>query len=169
MEFKNFIEKNSLTRKVFGEKEIMIIQKQILGIRLTQSEKNRLSRDIRPKLRFIKETSKFSEEFDLKKGSENRRILEETIKTIKEDKDFHRIKEIWLFGSMVKNEMTIKSDIDIAVLFDKVNLAEATKFRIRIQGKVNEKVDVQIFSKLGEKLKKSILKNHRILYKRDGK
>jgi len=169
MEFKVFIKKNPLARKIFGKKEIIIIQKQISGIKLTQSEKNRLSRDIRPKLKFIKEVSEFSEEFDLKKGSENKKIVGEAVETIKKDKDSHKIKEIWLFGSMVKNEMTIRSDIDIAVLFGKIGLAEATRFRIRIQGKLHEKVDVQIFNKLEEKLKKSILKNHRVLYKRDGK
>jgi len=168
MKFKIFIKKNPLARKVFGAKEIIIIRKQISGIKLTQSEKNRLSRDIRPKLRFIKEVSRFSGEFDLKKGSENKKIVNQALDIIKKDKYFSRIKEIWLFGSMVKNEMTIRSDVDIAVLFDKVNLTEATEFRIRIIGNVDDKVDIQVFSALPEKIKKSILKSHRVLYKRDG-
>jgi len=169
MEFKVFIQKNPLARKVFGEKEIVIIKKQISGINLTQSEKNRLSRDIRPKLKFIKEASEFSEEFDLKKGSENKRLVEEAVDVIKTDADFHKIKEIWLFGSLLKNEMSYRSDIDIAVLFDDINLSKATDFRIRIIGRVHDKVDVQVFSALPEKIKKSILKSHRVLYKRDGK
>jgi hypothetical protein len=37
-------------RKIFGAKELKIIEKQLFGVRLTQSEKNRLSRDIRRKL-----------------------------------------------------------------------------------------------------------------------
>ena len=155
-----------MARKVFGAKEIVIIRKQISGIKLTQSEKNRLSRDIRPKLRFIKEVSKFSEEFDLKKGSENRGMIARALEVIRGDKDFGKIREIWLFGSMIKNEMTVRSDIDIAVLFDKINLTEATNFRIRIGGKVNDKIDIQVFSALPEKIKKSILKSHKVLYKR---
>ncbi len=169
MELKIFIRKNPLARKVFGAKEIIIIRKQISGIRLTQSEKNRLSRDIRPKLKFIREVSKFSDEFDLKKGSENRKMISRTLEAIKEDRDFLNVKEIWLFGSMVKNEMTIRSDVDIVVLFDKINLTNATKFRIRIGGRVDDKVDVQVFSALPEKIKKSILKSHKVLYKRNGK
>ena len=101
MELKIFIKKSPLARKVFGAREIVIIRKQISGIKLTQSEKNRLSRDIRPKLRFIKEVSKFSEEFDLKKGSENRGMIARALEVIRGDKDFGKIREIWLFGSMV--------------------------------------------------------------------
>lgn len=166
MELKIFIKKSPLARKIFGVKEIVIIRKQISGIRLTQSEKNRLSRDIRPKLRFIQEISRFSEEFDLKKGSENKTMISRVLEVIREDQDFSKIKEIWLFGSIVKNEMTVRSDIDIAVLFDKINLTGATNFRIRVGGKVDDKVDVQVFSALPEKIKKSILKSHKILYKR---
>ena len=168
MELKIFIKKSPLARKVFGAKEIVIIKKQISGIRLTQSEKNRLSRDIRPKLKFIKEVSKFENEFDLKKGSENKQMVERTLGVIKKDEVFKRIKEIWLFGSMVSNQMTYRSDVDIAVLFDKINLTEATDFRIRIIGRVHDKIDIQVFSALPEKIKKSILKSHRVLYKRDG-
>ncbi len=169
MEFEIFIKKNPFARKIFGAREIVIIQKQVAGINLTQSEKNRLSRDIRPKLKFILEVSKFGNEFELKKGSENKRMVDVALDVIKRDRAFRRVKEIWLFGSMATNKMTIRSDIDIAVLFNKINLTEATNFRIRILGKVDDKVDIQVFSALPEKIKKSILKNHRVLYKRDGK
>ena len=169
MEFKVFIKKNPLARKVFGKGEIVIIQKQIAGVNLTQSEKNRLSRDIRPKLKFILEVAKFGDEFGLKKGAENKRMADEALEVIREDKDFKRIKEIWLFGSMVKNEMTYRSDVDVVALFDKINLTEATKFRIRIIGRVHDKIDIQVFSALPDKIKKSILKSHKVLYKRNGK
>ena len=166
MEFKVFIKKSPLARKVFGKGEIVIIQKQVAGINLTQSERNRLSRDIRPKLRFILEAAKFGDEFGLKKGIENKRMIDEALEVIKKDKDFGKIKELWLFGSMVTNQMTYRSDVDIAVLFDKINLTRATEFRIRIGGRVDDKVDVQVFSALPEKIKKSILKSHKVLYKR---
>ena len=166
VELKIFIKKNPLARKVFGAREIVIIRKQISGIKLTQSEKNRLSRDIRPKLRFIQEISKFSKEFNLKKGSENKEMVAQALAVIRRDKDFEKIREIWLFGSMVKNEMTVRSDIDIAVLFDKINLTGTTNFRIRVGGRVDDKIDVQVFSALPDKIKKSILKSHKVLYKR---
>ena len=166
MEFKIFIKKNPLARKVFGKREIVIIQKQVSGIRLTQSERNRLSRDIRPKLKFILEASKFRDEFDLKKGAENKKMVEQALEVIKEDKDFSKVKEIWLFGSMVTNEMSIRSDVDIAVLFDRICQMEADKFRIRIIGRVHDKMDIQVFNVLPNKIKKSILKSHRVLYKR---
>ena len=169
MEFKIFIKKNPLARKVFGEKEIVIIQKQIAGINLTQSEKNRLSRDIRPKLKFILEVSKFKDEFELKKGSENKWMIKRAMEVIEQDKDICKIREIWLSGSIVENKMTIRSDIDIVVLFDKVSKSGADNFRLRILGWVNEKVDIQVFNILPEKIKKSVLKSHKVLYKRNGK
>lgn len=169
MEFKKFIKKSPLARKVFGKKEIVIIDKQVSGIKLTQSEKNRLSRDIRPKLKFIEEVSKFKKEFNLKKGSENTGMIVRALDVIKMDKSFNKIQEIWLFGSMMKNEMTIRSDIDIAVLFKKISKKEADNFRIRVLGWVDDKVDIQVFNVLPDKIKKSILKSHRVLYKIDGK
>ena len=76
----NFLKENKYTRKVFGERELKIIEKQLLGINLTQSEKNRLSRDIRKKFEFIKEVIRFSKDFELKKGS----IIKEYIEEAKE-------------------------------------------------------------------------------------
>ena len=169
MEFKIFIKKNPFARKIFGAREIVIIQKQISGINLTQSEKNRLSRDIRPKLKFILEASKFGNEFGLKKGSENKQMIVRALEVIKQDKDFCKIREIWLSGSMIKNEMTIRSDIDIVTLFDKISKSGADNFRLRILGRVDNKVDIQVFNILPPKIKKSILKSHRVLYKRNGK
>ena len=50
----NIIKTNKDIRKIFGKKELVIIEKQLLGVSLTQSEKNRLSRDIRKKFEVIK-------------------------------------------------------------------------------------------------------------------
>ena len=61
--------KNKDARKIFGKRELKIIEKQLQGISLTQSEKNRLSRDIRKKFEFISKVSGFKEEFKLKKGA----------------------------------------------------------------------------------------------------
>ena len=69
MSFLSFLKENKNTRKIFGKRELKIIEKQLLGINLTQSEKNRLSRDIRKKFEAIKGIAQYSEEFNLKKGS----------------------------------------------------------------------------------------------------
>ena len=76
MQLLNFLKENENARKVFGEKELKIIKKQLFGINLTQSEKNRLSRDIRKKFEFIRCVVRFKEEFSLKKGSEIKKIIE---------------------------------------------------------------------------------------------
>ena len=145
----SFIKKNKDLRVIFGVRELKIIEKQLLGINLTQSEKNRLSRDIRKKLRVIGEMSKYGEEFELKKASEIQRIVQD----IKED----------LFGSSVKNERTFRSDIDIAVEFiNNISLKETTEFRIKFSGR--DDIDIQVFNILPEKIQKSILNNHKVLY-----
>lgn len=166
MNLSKFLNKTPEARKIFGQRELKIIEKQLNGINLTQSEKNRLSRDIRKKLNFIKEVSRFEDEFDLKKGIENKKIIEESKKIILEHPLRNRIKKILLFGSVVKKEVTIRSDIDIAVIFGKITRRESFNFRKRVMGELPDKVDVQVFNVLPEKIKTSILKNHRVLYKK---
>lgn len=164
----NFLNKNPNSRKIFGQQELRIIEKQLSGINLTQSEKNRLSRDIRKKLEFIKQINRFEDEFDLKKGAEIKSLINETLEEILNDELRKDIKEIWLFGSSVENKRTFRSDIDIGVIFKKgLSKKEAFKFRIRISGKVSDKVDVQVFEFLPKKIQDNILKNHKIIYKNE--
>ena len=165
MNLLNFLKTNKHARKIFGERELKIIEKQLNGINLTQSEKNRLSRDIRIKLNFIKEASRFSEEFELKKASNIKEIIEESKDIILEDILSKKIQKIILYGSFIENKMSFKSDIDLAVEFSDINIKEATSFRKRILGKVNSKMDVQVYNQLPLKLKKEMLdevKNERL-------
>lgn len=164
MDLINFLNNNENARKIFGKRELKIIEKQLKGINLTQSEKNRLSRDIRKKFDFIRESYKYENEFDLKKGAEIKKIIQETTDIILATKFKPQIKRIYLFGSTATNKLTFRSDIDIAVEFEKINLKEATKFRIEIASKAKEKVDVQVFNILPEKIKKEVLNNHKILF-----
>jgi predicted nucleotidyltransferase len=153
-------------RKVFGKVELKIIEKQLLGVNLTQSEKNRLSRDIRKKFEFIKRIAVFSEEFELKKGAEVRKLIEEAKEIILDDTLFSKIEKIILFGSAVENKLTFKSDIDISVEFSETNRNEATFFRKRVSGRTHPRVDVQVYNILPEKIRKDIRNKGRILYKK---
>lgn len=159
------IEKDKNLRKIFGEKELVIIKKQLIGVQLTPSEATRLSRDIKKKFEAIKSLAPFLEK-NLKKGILIKEMIDEAVDIIKEDILFRKIKKIMLFGSTIENKRTFRSDIDIAVEFDKINLKEATKFRIRVSGKLPEKVDIQVFNVLPDKIKKMILKKHKVLYEK---
>lgn len=165
LELTTVLKHNEDARKIFGKKEIIIILKQLNGVSLTQSEKNRLSRDIRPKFRFIKQISPFQEDFELKKDMHNSKITARVVQLILQDKLKKDVGAILLFGSRVKGIVTNKSDIDIAVVFTTISLAEATRFRIRISSEFPEKVDIQVFNILPQKIKREIAKNHKILYK----
>lgn len=160
----NFLKKNENTRKIFGKKELIIIEKQLLGIQLTQSEKNRLSRDIRKKLNFIKEISKYDFDFKLKKSSEIKKTIDEMKEHILDSPYSNKIKRIILFGSTAEKKHIFRSDIDIAVEFDAINLKEATKFRIKFN--YDENIDVQVYNILPDKIKKEIDKKGKIIYER---
>ena len=54
-----FLKTNRNARRIFGKRELEIMIQQLDGLQLKQSEKNRLSRDIKPKLEFIKEIAEF--------------------------------------------------------------------------------------------------------------
>lgn len=166
MDLINFLKTNENSRKIFGDRELKIIEKQMLGISLTQSEKNRLSRDIRKKLEFIKEASAYSFDWELKKGSIVKEKINEAVDKIKEDKIFNRVKKILLFGSTVENERTFRSDIDIAVEFGDISQKEATEFRLRILRNFGDKMDIQVYNVLPDKIKKEINEKGKRLYER---
>ena len=165
MDLIQFLKANKNSRRIFGERELKIIEKQVSGINLTQSEKNRLSRDIRKKLQFIREICKFEDEFNLKKAQSIKLIVQETKEIILEHSLKNKISKIFLFGSFIENKLTIKSDIDIAIEFSDITKKQAFDFRKEVSGQISDKVDIQVFNFLPEKVKQSILKNNRILFK----
>jgi|SRR3989344_2155067 len=160
------INKKNNLRKIFGEKELSIIKKQMLGVQLSPSERTRLSRDIKKKLNAIKEISKFGSDFELKKGSEIRKITDETRDIILENKMFSKIKKIFLFGSAAENRFTLNSDIDIAAEIIDVSKNDCNKFRKEIIGKINEKVDFRIYNLLPKKMRDEILSKGKVLYEK---
>ncbi len=167
MNLLTFLQRNENSRKIFGKRELKIIEKQLNGINLTQSEKNRLSRDIRKKFEFIKEIASYENEFELKKGANLKPIIKEVLEEILNHPLREKVQEIWLFGSTVDNQRTFRSDIDIAVIFDDISITEATKFRIRVAGGVSVQVDIQVFNILPQKVKESIIQKHKVLYRKD--
>ena len=167
MNLLEFLKKEENARKIFGKRELKIIEKQLHGLNLTQSEKNRLSRDIRKKLEFIKEISKYSSDFQLKHGAIIKELIQDSLDIVKKDFMFHKIKRIIIFGSTLEKTRHLSSDIDLAAEFDVMDVKEATKFRIRISGKLNDKIDLQVYNILPNKLKEEIDKKGRVLYKKD--
>ena len=151
-------------RKIFGEAELKIIEKQLLGLKLNQSEKNRLSRDIRKKLDFIKEISKYETEFGLKHGARIKELIEQAKEDIINSKYFAQIKKIILFGSTIERLRHLGSDVDIAVEFDDIDSKTAAEFRIRFN--YDENLDIQVYNVLPDKIKKEIDKKGRVIYER---
>lgn len=161
-----FLQNTPDARRIFGKKELEIVSKQLAGLRLTQSEKNRLSRDIKPKFAFMQKASQFANEFSLHKNQDNNRLIAKAVTAILHDELKEEIKAILLFGSHVDFTVTHRSDIDICVVFRKhFSLKEATAFRIRVSGNLPDVIDVQVFHALPQKIKRAIALRHKVLYK----
>lgn len=166
MGFLSVLKSDPDVRKLFGERELVIIEKQLLGVPLTQSEKNRLSRDIRRKLKAVSALARFEHEFSLKKASEIKRWTDEALELILKSRFSPRIKRIFLFGSAVENRLSFRSDIDICAEFGKISKKEAGEFRREILGSVNQRIDVQVFNALPSKIQKEILGKGKVLHER---
>jgi len=166
MSLLKLIVKDVNARKIFGKRELKIIEKQLLGVSLTQSEKNRLSRDIRAKFEFISKAANFKEEFRLKKGAEIRRLIGLSKSIILNDQ--LNVKAIYLYGSAADNTLTLNSDIDLAVSIGSTDLKESTLFRKRVLGNLPEKIDLQVFEILPENIRKDILRSGKIIYQACG-
>ena len=164
MSLLNFLKNNEDIRKLFGKRELIIIEKQLNGINLTQSEKNRLSRDIRRKLGVVKSLADYKEEFGLKKGTKVKEEIEEAKEIIMNDELGSKIKKIILFGSSADNTRTFRSDVDIAVIFKEINEKEALKFRLRVLKNLREDMDIQVYNVLPDKIKKEIDEKGKVLY-----
>ena len=169
MGIQTILGRNENARKIFGKRELAILRKQLYGVALTQSEKNRLSRDIRRKFEVIGELAPFSDEFRLKKGAEIRKIIGETRDIILKSGFSRQIRRIILFGSAADNTLSLSSDIDIAVEFKKITKDDALKFKKEMLGKANDRIDVQIYNILPEKIRREIDEKGRVLYERTNK
>ncbi len=162
-----FLQKHQeAARKVFGKRELRIMEKQLWGLTLSQSEKNRLSRDIRKKLEFIRKMQMYTDEFTLKHGDRVKKLTLDAKEAIIDHPLFHRIQKIVLFGSTVERRRHLGSDVDIAVSFKEITLHDATKFRIEVSGRLSDAIDVQVYNVLPEKVKKEIDEKGRVLYER---
>lgn len=153
-------------RKIFGEQELKIIEKQLKGVNLLPSERTRLSRDIRKKLEAVRILSAFIEDFKLKKGLYLKEIIENTKKEILSHPLSPKIKRIFLFGTAAENKLRLGSDIDIAVEFENISKEKMLDFRLNLLGKVSDKTDIQIFNTLPEEIKNEINRRGKILFEK---
>lgn len=167
MSLRQTIKKDPNMRKIFGQQEIKIIEKQLLGVPLRPSEKTRLSRDIRKKCEAIKQLTLFENQLNLKHGAEIKQDIANAKQEILKSEYKNKIKRIILFGSAIDNTLRLDSDIDIAVEFIKIEKKEAVKFRLDIMRYVSEKIDIQVFNTLPEKIKKEISEKGKVLWKKE--
>lgn len=161
------IKANKDVRRIFGKRELVIIEKQLLGVQLKPSEKTRLSRDIRKKFEAIASLIPYKEDFELKHGAIIKERINEAKEAILKSGYLPKINKIILFGSAAENKLTLLSDVDIAVEFKEISRSHATKFRLEILRRVNERVDVQVYNFLPNKIKKEIKEKGKLLWTKE--
>lgn len=152
-------------RRLFGQQELKIIEKQLMGVELSPSEKTRISRDIRSKFSIIRRIAPFEKEFSIKKAQEIKFLIDEAKEVILKSKFSSNIKNIFVFGSYVEKNMRLNSDIDLAIEFNKITPKEASRFRLEIQPMLNNKMQISVLNTLPDKIKREVLNKGRLIYK----
>lgn len=165
MSLLEFLKREPNARLIFGKRELVIIRRQLMGEQLKQSERNRLSKFIRPKLRFISAASKYEGEFKLERRVTIDNLIEKAKQTILSDKVGKKAKAILLFGSHVSGFTTFRSDVDVCALFDNIPESEAFKFQIRVSSKLPEIIDVRVFNTLPLKVKIGVISAFKVIFK----
>lgn len=150
-------------RRLFGEQELRIIERQLFGVRLSPSERTRLSRDIRPKFKVVSKLANFTGEFSLKKAQEIKFLLKEAKEIILEE-SLLKVKKIFVFGSYVENNMRLNSDIDVAVEFSQISQKVASRFKLRMVGRLNKKIQISVFNVLPKKIKEEVITKGKVIY-----
>jgi uncharacterized protein len=81
----------------------------------------------------------------------------------------HDIVFMAIFGSFVREEQTLQSDVDIAIEFDKAkrkSLLDLLRVEDELSGLFNRKVDVGIFSSLSPYVIDDVKKEMHVIYEK---
>lgn len=72
-----------------------------------------------------------------------------------------------IFGSFARGDNTEKSDVDMLVELDSSKtLFDLVELKIQLEKRLNKKVDVMTYKSIHPLLKKAILKEQKIIYKK---
>jgi len=78
----------------------------------------------------------------------------------------NRIAFVVVYGSFLTERYNKLSDIDAAIYYEG-NKKESFKFRLALSGELPDKFDIQIFQDLPLYIRNDIIKNGKIIYKKD--
>ena len=136
---------------ILTEKEMEVIDKKLRGKKLTQQDSNRLSRQVRPKLKEISEINKKGILEKIEYNQKARRIEKNIIEVI--TRHVGKVSAIIVYGSAIQNNYNNYNDIDILIATetkiypearDKYNKIEELKEKLKGKG-IN--ADIEIYDK----------------------
>ncbi len=152
--------------RILTEKELEVIRKRLSHKKLNQQDSNRLSRQVRPKLREMVSINpeKLLNKLDYK--PKIKAIEKKTVETIKEK--ILELDAVILYGSAVQTNYNEYNDIDILIITKKEvykrladKIKKAKEIEIALGGKkIN--ADIQIYDK--KTLKESYPRNPGLIY-----
>lgn len=90
-------------------------------------------------------------------------IIDKAVNEIRRLDIKNKIEFIVLYGSMIKDRNNPLSDTDIAIYYSG-NEKERFEFRIKAQGRLSDRFDIQIFQDLPLYVRGEIIKNNMPLY-----
>jgi hypothetical protein len=87
-------------------------------------------------------------------------IKEEIVKILRK----HDVKRAALFGSIIRDDFTENSDIDILVEFEgKKSLLDLVRLKYELEEKIKRKIDVITYNSIHPLLKNEILENKQVI------
>ena len=94
------------------------------------------------------------------------KLVKEAVERIRKLDEKGKVQFITLYGSLVESREGKLSDIDIAIYYD-ADARERFSFRVRAQGRLGDKFDIQIFQDLPTYVKKEVVSGGKVLFYKD--
>jgi uncharacterized protein len=94
----------------------------------------------------------------------NKEMIKKTIEPILRH---HDVRKASFFGSIVRDEMTPSSDVDILIEFNdtsKKSLLDLIELRTELEESIRSRIDLVTFDSIHPSLKESILLNNESIY-----
>lgn len=94
------------------------------------------------------------------------KLVKEAVERIRKLDKKGKVQFITLYGSLVESREGKLSDIDIAIYYD-ADASERFFFRVRVQGRLGDRFDIQIFQDLPIYVKKEVVSGGKVLFYKD--
>ena len=86
------------------------------------------------------------------------------LRQIRKDLEFLQHHDVVIHGSFISNQMTPRSDIDIAIITRQHDLSVNNQVNLDVIGRANSRYDIRVFEILPLHIQINIIKHHMVLF-----